>query len=138
MLAQAIPGVDEAIRAASATNRYEAVMLVVLIIGICSLFAYFLRGDKKEQQLTQRFIRNEMAQVIDANTIILGRFIHVLGDRPCVATDSDLKRLTAGNGTKLTEAEASDYDDVTKKAIQRVKRRDRRKERGDDAEETPE
>ena len=134
-----IPGADRVLEVASATNRYEAVLLVFLILGIASLFAYFLRGDKNEQRQTQKFIRTTMADVIDANTIILGRFIHVLGDRPCVATDSDMKRLAAGNDTKVTDDEARELDEVTKKAIARVKRRARR--RGideDDAEDTPE
>lgn len=110
-------------------------LLAVLVLGSLGLFGYFLRGDKAEARETQKFIRTEMANVIDGNTIVVGRLIGTLRDRPCLH-DSDLTKLEAGNGSKMTDAELTELDVATRKAVDRVKRRERRRDKVDD-EATP-
>lgn len=129
-------GIDLATRAGTESG-WMAVALVVIVTAALGLFAYFLRGDKSEARETQRFIRTEMADVIDGNTIVVGRLIATMRDRPCLH-DSDLTRLE-GNGTHVSEKEVGDLDDVTKRAVVRVQRREQRRQRrsAGDEEETP-
>lgn len=123
--------VDVATRA-GAEAGWIAMFLVVIVMGSLALFGYFLRGDKAEMRETQRFIRGEMADVIDGNTIVIGRLIGAMRDRPCLH-DSDLQRLEHGT---IDPAESDTLDAATKKALARVQRRERRRSRPDD-DETP-
>lgn len=112
---------------AGAESGWIAMALVLMVMGALGLFAFFLRGDKAEARETQRFIRNEMADVIDGNTIVVGRFLAVMRERPCLH-DSDLKRLEGGNGLNVGTDEEETLDAATKKAVARVKTRERRRQ----------
>jgi len=79
MIGQAIPGIDEAIRSAASTNRYEAVVLVVVMVTVIAFLVYLVRtvleqANQREKRLGERidaleaFIRTELMQALSENT----------------------------------------------------------------------
>jgi hypothetical protein len=121
LLAQ-IETASELARHAQAEGGWIAMALVVFVTSALGLFAYMVRGDRVELREINRFVRTEMPDVIDGNTIIVARFIDILRTRPCMH-DSDFARIESGNGTRITDDEAADMDGAARKAIERVKRR---------------
>ena len=130
--ADAVSGVADVATRAGVESGWVAMFLVVIVLGALALFGLFLRGDKADARETQRFIRTEMAEVIDGNTIVIGRLIGAMRDRPCLH-DSDLTKLEA---RVVDQAELQTLDEATQRAVARVKRRERRRERPD-GEDTP-
>jgi thymidylate kinase len=129
LLAQ-IETATELARHAQAEGGWIAMALVVLVTSALGLFAYMVRGDRVELREINRFVRTEMPDVIDGITVMLARF--VAAERKCPAfRDSDLARIESGNGTRMSDAEIAELDVTAKKAVERMQKRQRRRESGD-------
>jgi hypothetical protein len=110
-----MPGADEAIKAAANGGDWAAVLLVVMVVGVCGLFGWMIRQLWLGQEETQKFIRGELANVIDDNTVGWSRAASVLAKRPCLL-DEDAS-LLAGNGTR--DEDPSGLDETARRAIKR-------------------
>lgn len=100
--------------------------LVVLVTAALGLFAFLVRGDRMELREINKFIRTEMPDVIDANSIMMARFI--AWERKCPAMSVvNLEQIQDGNGTKVDSDEFRELDATAQKAIARVKRRANRR-----------
>ena len=73
------PGTEQAINAAAATGRYEAVVLVVIMLTVISFLVYLVRAvmvqaSERESRLAKRidtledFIRTELMKAMNENT----------------------------------------------------------------------
>jgi len=122
MLFAQIETATELARQAGAESGWIAMALVVFVTAALGLFAYMVRGDRIELREINRFVRTEMPDVIDGNTIVVARFIEVMKTRPCIH-DSDFAKIQGGNGTRIDETELIELDGAAKKAVERVNRR---------------
>ena len=102
LLAQTLPGADEAIKAA-ASRGWEAVLLVVIVVATFCFFGYVLRrvldaGEKRENRLAERVtaleaeIRTELFAQMKANSEIMTRMCDA-ANRICVAADRMIQTL---------------------------------------------
>jgi hypothetical protein len=123
----------ELARQAGRDAGWTAMALVVLVTAALGLFAYMVRGDRMELREINKFIRTEMPDVIDANSIMMARFI--AWEKKCPAmNEANLDHIQSGNGTKIDSDEFRELDATAQKAIARVKRRaDRRAKNMEDS-----
>ena len=115
-------------------SGWIAGLLVLIVLAALTLFGVLVRGDRSELREINRFVRSEMPDVIDGNTVLIARFVAVLHDRPCLH-DSDVeKRLNAVDPMKIPDDELADLGAAARKAAERIKRRAARREKdGEDS-----
>jgi hypothetical protein len=122
----------ELAKQAGAESGWIAMALVIFVTSALGLFAYMVRGDRMELREINKFVRTEMPDVIDGNTIVVSRFIETLKHRPCLS-DSDFSKIQGGNGTRIEDGELAELDGAAKKAVARVQRRAARREKADES-----
>ena len=99
-------------------------MLVVLVMSTFAAFGYIIRQTVLDLRELQKFVRTELASVIDDNTVCLAKA--AASFKRCPAFDSDVDVIADGNGTKIEDT--PDLDATAKRAIQRRKERVVKKE----------
>lgn len=131
MLLAQIDHATEVVNHAITESGWAAGLLVLIVLAALGLFGFLIRGDRSELREINRFVRTEMPDVIDGNTLITARFIAVLHTRPCIH-DSDVDKFEAIDSKTLREGEVNELDGVAKKAADRIKRRAARRVRVDE------
>jgi len=132
MLLAQIETASEVARQAGREAGWTAMALVVLVTAALGLFAFLVRGDRMELREINKFIRTEMPDVIDSNSIMMARFI--AWERKCPAMAAfNMENVQDGNGTKMDSDEFRELDATAQKAIARVKRRADRRVRNDES-----
>lgn len=122
---------SEVVGRAVAESGWIAGLLVLIVISSLALFGVFIKGDRFELREINKFVRSELPDVIDGNTVLISRFVSVLHGRPCLH-DSDIDRLNGVDPRTLKDGEVAELDGVAKKAAERIKRRAARRARTDE------
>jgi hypothetical protein len=116
----------EVMRHAVTESGWMAGLLVLIVLAALALFGVMIRGDRSELRAINKFLRSEMLDAIDGNTIAFSRFASVLHGVPCLHK-SDLDKIEDTDPRKMSDAEITELDVVSRKAVERIKRRaDRR------------
>lgn len=103
-------------------SGWEAALLVCIVLSGFGCFGYVIRQTILDLRELQKFVREGMADVIDDNTVCWARVGQILRHRPCL-NDSDVDRISQGNGTKDDPEDTPDLDATAMRAIERRKSR---------------